>query len=58
LNSLLGFKWVNTVFWTLAIEFQYYLTVACTFPLLTSKWTSPRIVGAGSGLEGFGELGG
>jgi len=37
LNSILGFKWVNTVFWTLAIEFQYYLMVAFSYPLIASK---------------------
>jgi peptidoglycan/LPS O-acetylase OafA/YrhL len=30
-------KWVSNVFWTLAIEFQYYLIIAFTFPLLIHK---------------------
>jgi peptidoglycan/LPS O-acetylase OafA/YrhL len=31
-------KWINPVFWTLSIEFQYYLFLAVTFPLvLTGK---------------------
>ena len=32
-----GAKWINPVYWTLAIEFQYYLFMALTFPLLSSK---------------------
>lgn len=28
------FKWLNQVYWTLAIEFQYYLTIALLFPLI------------------------
>ena len=42
MNSLLGFKWVNPVFWTLAIEFQYYLFVACLFPLLVLRHSLAR----------------
>jgi peptidoglycan/LPS O-acetylase OafA/YrhL len=30
-------RWVSPVFWTLAIEFQYYLLLACMFPLLASR---------------------
>lgn len=30
-------RWVSPVFWTLAIEFQYYLFLACMFPLLASR---------------------
>ncbi len=31
-------KWVNPVFWTLSVEFQYYIFLAVTFPLvLTGK---------------------
>lgn len=31
------FKWINQVYWTLAIEFQYYLLVALLFIPITSK---------------------
>ena len=48
LNSILGFKWVNGVFWTLAIEFQYYLMVAFAYPLITSKNAIVRV-----GFHGF-----
>lgn len=36
LNSIFGYDWVNVVYWTLAIEFQYYLLMAVLFPLLKS----------------------
>jgi peptidoglycan/LPS O-acetylase OafA/YrhL len=34
LNDILHLKWVSSVFWTLAIEFQFYLLIAVVFPLL------------------------
>ena len=34
LNAFFNFPWVNDVYWTLAIEFQYYLFIALIFPLL------------------------
>ena len=36
-NVFFGYPWLNDVFWTLAIEFQYYLLVGLAFPLLFSK---------------------
>lgn len=30
-----GEKWINGVFWTLAVEFQYYLILALVYPLLS-----------------------
>ncbi|MES2902612.1 MAG: acyltransferase [Pseudomonadota bacterium] len=37
---LTGHEWISGVFWTLAVEFQYYLFLALVFPLLASgrKW--------------------
>lgn len=37
-----GFEWYNVVFWTLAIEFQFYILLAVIFPLIKSeqKWVS------------------
>lgn len=32
-----GAKWVNTVYWTLSVEFQYYLYLALLFPLVLSN---------------------
>jgi peptidoglycan/LPS O-acetylase OafA/YrhL len=34
LNAFFNFPWVNDVYWTLAIEFQYYIVIALIFPLL------------------------
>jgi len=34
LNAFFNFPWVNDVYWTLAIEFQYYILIALVFPLL------------------------
>lgn len=30
-------KWISSVFWTLAIEFQYYILISFIFPLLVHK---------------------
>ena len=37
LNAFLGYEWLNPVFWTLAIEFQFYLFAALLFPLLLHR---------------------
>lgn len=37
LNTFFGYPWLNDVYWTLGIEFQYYLFVALAFPLLAVK---------------------
>lgn len=37
-----GAKWVNTVYWTLSVEFQYYLYLALIFPLVMSNKTINR----------------
>jgi peptidoglycan/LPS O-acetylase OafA/YrhL len=33
-NGFVGQPWLNPVFWTLAIEFQYYVLIGAVFPLL------------------------
>jgi len=40
LNDVIHLPWINVVYWTLAIEFQWYLLVGLMFPLLVtgSKW--------------------
>lgn len=35
-NDLLEIPWLNPVFWTLAVEFQYYVAIGLLFPLLFS----------------------
>jgi peptidoglycan/LPS O-acetylase OafA/YrhL len=42
LNAIVGHPWYIPVFWTLAIEFQYYLFLALTFPLLVHKQSAVR----------------
>jgi peptidoglycan/LPS O-acetylase OafA/YrhL len=44
LNDLFKVKWVNVVYWTLAIEFQWYLLVGLVMPLLASRKSWPRFV--------------
>ncbi|MGN6546188.1 MAG: acyltransferase family protein [Aureliella sp.] len=34
LNAFWGLGWLNPVFWTLAIEFQFYIFMAIAYPLL------------------------
>lgn len=36
LNDLFHVRWVNVVYWTLAVEFQWYLLVGLVMPLLAS----------------------
>jgi peptidoglycan/LPS O-acetylase OafA/YrhL len=43
LNAFFGYPWLNPVFWTLAIELQYYLLVAFIFPLLLTRRPVIRI---------------
>ena len=37
LNTFVGYEWLQNVYWTLGIEFQYYLFVALIYPLLTVR---------------------
>jgi peptidoglycan/LPS O-acetylase OafA/YrhL len=43
LNVVFGYEWFNGVFWSLAIEFQYYLLVGLLFPLLFSRGERCRL---------------
>jgi peptidoglycan/LPS O-acetylase OafA/YrhL len=36
--------WVNQVFWTLAVEFQYYFVIGLLFPLLSCGKKIPRFI--------------
>ena len=44
LNTFFGYEWVNDAFWSLAIEFQYYLAVGLLFPLLAHRSSWVRAV--------------
>jgi len=41
-NSFVHLRWVNVVFWSLGIEFQYYLLIGLTFPLLIARGRGVR----------------
>ncbi len=36
-NNILAYPWLNPVFWTLAIELQFYLFIGVCFPLLKKR---------------------
>jgi len=43
-NAFVGLPWLNPVYWSLAIEFQFYLLVGLVFPLLRSGTYAVRLV--------------
>jgi peptidoglycan/LPS O-acetylase OafA/YrhL len=45
-NDFIGQPWLNPVYWTLAIELQYYFIIALAFPLFFSKRASLRVLAA------------
>jgi peptidoglycan/LPS O-acetylase OafA/YrhL len=44
LNVFFGYPWLNDVYWTLAIELQYYFLVGLLFPLIEEYWIPLFIV--------------
>jgi peptidoglycan/LPS O-acetylase OafA/YrhL len=42
LNVFFGYQFLNPIYWTLAIEFQYYLLLGLTFPMLFHSRQSVR----------------
>jgi peptidoglycan/LPS O-acetylase OafA/YrhL len=42
INSFVHLRWVNVVFWSLGIEFQYYLLIGLAFPLLIARGCGVR----------------
>ena len=45
LNAFLAYPWVNPVFWTLAVEFQYYMLIALAYAPLTASDSRVRVAG-------------
>lgn len=43
LNAVLGYDWINPVFWTLAIEFQFYLFISLAFGIVASPHALVRV---------------
>jgi peptidoglycan/LPS O-acetylase OafA/YrhL len=37
INAFTGLPWLNLAYWTLAIEFEYYLLIALLYPLITNS---------------------
>lgn len=42
INVFMGYPWLNIVFWSLAIEFQFYIAVGLMFPLLVTRRAAAR----------------
>jgi peptidoglycan/LPS O-acetylase OafA/YrhL len=40
-----GKPWINPVYWSLSVEFQYYIAIAILFPLLSSQKNTLRATG-------------
>lgn len=43
LNTFFHLPYLNPVYWTLAVEFQFYLLIAFIFPLIIKRW-GPAVV--------------
>ena len=43
LAGILNFDWLNPVFWTLGIEFQFYLSIGLLYPLISSSNRMTRL---------------
>ena len=57
LGYLIGFsdfKWINVVYWTLAIEFQYYLLLGLLFPFLMKNRATGLLLSGLLMLAAFG----
>jgi peptidoglycan/LPS O-acetylase OafA/YrhL len=44
LTDFMGYTWYNAVYWTLAIEFQFYLLISVVFPLIDKRSPFPAIL--------------
>ncbi|HEY0779058.1 MAG TPA: acyltransferase [Gemmatirosa sp.] len=53
LNAFLGYGWLNPVFWTLAIEFQFYLLIALVYAGIAARDAWARV----AAVVGLGALG-
>lgn len=53
LNDLAGMPWVNVAYWTLAIEWQWYLLAGLLFPLLASRSALARFCPVAAAMAGY-----
>ena len=44
INVFFGYDWLSPVFWTLAIEFQYYLMMGLIFPVIMNNFRSRLLI--------------
>lgn len=44
LNAFVGMPWLNPVYWTLAIEFQFYLLIGLLFPAIIGGGSTGRLL--------------
>ena len=44
-NAVLEYEWLNPVYWSLGIEFQYYLALGLIYPVIASDSRLVRIAG-------------
>ena len=42
--GLFGFAWINIVYWSLALELQYYLLIGWSFPLIAHSTVGIRVL--------------
>lgn len=42
LNAFFGYEWLSPIFWTLAVEFQYYWLIGLLFPAVVSQRLTVR----------------
>ena len=45
INAFLGLPWLNSAYWTLAVEFQFYILMGLVLPLLRLGNSLTRLVG-------------
>ena len=43
LNTFLGLAWLNPVYWSLAIEFQFYILIGLAMPALVAARPAARL---------------
>jgi peptidoglycan/LPS O-acetylase OafA/YrhL len=53
LNDLVHVPWINVVYWTLAIELQWYLLVGLVMPWLASSHPLPRFLSVAAMMLAF-----
>jgi peptidoglycan/LPS O-acetylase OafA/YrhL len=53
LNDMAHVRWINVVYWTLAIEFQWYLLIGVVLPMLVSAHKWMRFVAASAMMAAY-----